>query len=435
MNTLIIGGMGGFGNFYAKLLNENKFNIFIDDLFENEEEKEKCKKRGFKVFEGDYSKIDLVIISAPNIVAPKIVGELGKKIKNGKGKAIIDFCSVKSFVVPELKKLEKKGFELASLHPMHGPRVSSIKGYPVVFIPINVGGKIEKIKDFFKKEKANLFESNEKEHDKTLSVVQGLTHFSQFVSEKTISDLSINLKKSKNFASPNFELFLSLMSRVVLQNPEMYSQIQTENPFNEEMRKKFVENSVLLDKEAKNQKELKEEIINSAKIFNSLDELLFESDNAVSAIKFVNNTLYENIGKKFLIENISNTHFHYGTIEKIEKGKLFLQEGHKKIEINLSKIRITTKNEMADYKKTNLIERHLDYSFLVPKECDKKIIEKIFAKINNCKTKVIDEFESDKFEKDKKSVTIKVTFFEDDDKERIAKEIEEIINGLKFERR
>ncbi len=434
MNILIIGGYGAFGSFYAKLFKKNKFNVFIKGN-NIDETKEFCEKNGFELFDENYSKINTIIISVPNKIAPSIIKEISNKAV--KGTLICDFCSVKTFVVEELKKLKNMGFELASLHPMHGPRISSIANYPLIIIEIETGKNYEKLINFFINENITLINSTSDEHDKVLSVVQGLTHYSQIVSAETIKEIGVDLKKTKEFSSPNFELFISLMSRVLLQNPALYSQIQTENPFNLEMREIFSNKANELKEIAKdgNNKEIENEILKSSEIFNSTDNILINSDLAVSALKFVENTLREHIGKKFLVENISTHNFHYGVIMEVNNKEVKIDEGKIKISIAISKIRLTTKKEMFNWKKNNILEKHLDYSFFIPKSTTCDFIANIFNNLKIAKFVCIDEFENDKFPDDKKSITLRANFFSDDDKEKINDKINQTITGLGFEKR
>lgn len=428
---LIIGGSGAFGGFYANLFKKNKFEVFIKGP-NKEHTKEFCEENGFNFFEDDYTKIDIIIISVPNKTAPEIVKEISKKAK--KGTLICDFCSVKSFVVPELEKLKGNGFELASIHPMHGPRVTSISRYPVITIEIETGEKYKTLINFFKEKDASLVDSSYIEHDKTLAIVQGLTHYAQIVSAETIKESGISLMRLKEFSSPNFDLFISLISRVLLQNPSLYAQIQTENPFNEEIREIFFKKSEFLNEFATNSdcEKIEKEIIESSKIFDSIDNVLYNSDLAVSALKFIENTLKENIGKKFLVENVSKHHFHYGIITEVNSKELKINEGKVTTSISLNKIRLTTKNEMFEWKKNNLLEKHLDYSFLIPKQTSKEFIIKLFNNLRIAKFICIDEFENDGFPENKKSITLRANFFIDDDKEAINSLINKTINELGF---
>lgn len=431
MNTLILGGCGAFGSFYAKMLKKRKFNVFIKDL-DDDFTKKFCEDNGFNFFDENYSKIDLIIISVPNKTAPIIVKEISKKAK--KGTLICDFCSVKSSVFLELEKLIGKGFELASIHPMHGPRISSISQYSVIIIPIEVGEKFENLINFFKQEKASLIKSNPIEHDKILAIVQGLTHYSQIISAKLIKENEFSLHRLREFGSPNFDLFITLISRVLLQNPTLYAQIQTENPFNLEMRKQFLENVILLNKisEEKNNECLEKEIINSGEIFNNLENILINSDLAISALKFIEGTLKENLGKKFIIQNIVTNNFHYGIITEVNSKEVKINEGKVITTINLNKIRLVTKKEKMEWKKNNILEKHLDYSFLIPKQTSSEFIIKIFDDLRIAKFVCIDEFEHKNFPENKKSITLRANFFVDDNKEEINNIINKTINELGF---
>jgi prephenate dehydrogenase len=434
MNVAIIGGIGSFGLFYAKLFMKQGFNVFLNDVDESACKKF-CESSKCSFFSLDeISKMDIVIVSVPNSVASKVISDIISKL--GDNTLLIDFCSVKSIVIPTLKKIKNKTIEIVSVHPMHGPRVSSIENYPIIYIPVVKGKKFEVIKDLFKKENANLIMSDLEEHDKILSLVQGLTHYSGFITAKTIKDLGINLKKAQNFSSPNFELLLSNISRIILQNPQMYSQIQTENPYNEQMRKLFSKNTLILEEKAKQgPKELEKEVIDSAKIFNSMDTVLIKSDLAVSSLKFIQNTISENVGNEFLVENIYDDKFHYGVIKKVDSHKVVILERKKETTLRLSKIRLTTKKEMKDWKTNHILEKHLDHSFFVPKKYNKKHIFNAFSKITHSKLEIIDEFESDKFPENMLSITLRIHFFENDDKKEINKEFIELTDSLGIKRR
>ena len=285
LKVLIIGGTGDFGCFYAELFKEEGFEVAISSRNEKEGKKF-CKKHGFE-FSTDPSVFDVVILSVPNKAAPELAAEVLVSMKPNA--LFVDFCSVKTRIVPVLENFKGKGLELASLHPMHGPRIGSISGYPVALIEIEPGEKLKTIKKFFTNRGANIIQTTAKEHDEILATVQGLTHYSQFVSAAVLREMKTDIKKTKEFSSPNYSLFLSLLSRVVLQNPELYCQIQTENPYNEKMREVFSKSAQNLERICKDKtcNELEKEIILDAQEFEDPEEMLLASDVAVSALKNV----------------------------------------------------------------------------------------------------------------------------------------------------
>jgi len=282
MKILIIGGTGAFGAFYAKLFYGAGFEIGISSRSE-EKGKAFCKENNY-VFSNSPKGYDIVIISVPNESAPKNVELISQEIDDET--LIVDFCSVKSHIVPKLETLKEKNIEIASIHPMHGPRVKNLKDIPIVFIPIKTGKNYNVLKEFFKGKSERVFESNMLEHDTILSVVQGLTHYTQFVASNVLAEMNLDLEKTMKFASPNYSLFLSLASRVMIQNPEMYSQIQIENPYNEKMREIFLQKAKELGEICKSgEKELEKNITKTKKIFKDPEKLLSKSDKMTEVIE------------------------------------------------------------------------------------------------------------------------------------------------------
>ena len=433
MKLLIIGGLGDFGRFYAKKFKENGFDVFLSSRDE-ELGKKVCEENGYG-FSNDPSDFDVVVLSVPNQIAPKIAAQTIPKMK--KGALFIDFCSVKTLIFAEEKKFVNNGVEILSIHPMHGPRVPNLLGYPVVFIPIEEREKSVIIREFFSDQGAKIIESNPEEHDKILSVVQGLTHYSQFVCAAVLRELGYDIKETMKFSSPNYSLFLSLLSRVVLQNPELYCQIQVENPYNREIRALFTKNSEVLEKLCNSNScgLLQKEILLDGHAFKDPEVMLLESDRAVNALKYMVNTLSAHLGGKFLVENVITKSFHYGVLVKAGADEIVLNEGRNNVVIATPKIRLTTKEEMRLWKEKNLSQRYLDFSFIVPAECDPKIIKLAFSTIREVKFDMIDEYAGDKLPKGMKSVTFRANFFTDDNAEKINANIVEIIDGLGFKLR
>jgi prephenate dehydrogenase len=275
MKILIVGGTGDFGAFYAKLFKEEGHKVGISSRSE-EKGKKFCEENNF-TFSNSPKGYDIVILSVPNESAPKNVEDIIPLLDEGA--LLVDLCSVKSHIVPILKNFKDKNIELASIHPMHGPRVKSLKEIPIVFIPIKAGEKYNLLKKFFKSKSDRVFDSNMIEHDKILSIVQGLTHYTQFVASNVLAELNLDLEKTLKFASPNYSLFISLATRVMVQNPQLYSQIQLENPNNESVRELFSKKSNELEEICKGGKKVLEENITKTKeVFKNSEKLLLKSD-------------------------------------------------------------------------------------------------------------------------------------------------------------
>lgn len=433
MRVLVVGGAGKFGSFYAKLLAENGFEIGICD--ENKTAGQNfCKGHGFKWVgkDSDLKGFDIVIVSVPNNVALDVIKEIGPKL--GKGALLFDFCSVKTPVVKELQKLSKLKIELASIHPLHGPRVKSIAGYPVICINIKEGKKLKAIEDFFTKNGAEFFFATTETHDQILSITQGLTHYTQFVSAAVLKELNVDLKDSTKFGPPNYRLFLSLMSRVIVQDPELYAQIQLSNPANERVWSLFRKQAVELEKICKKHdvKVLERKIIDCAQQFKEHETFLIESDRLVNAINYFIEAIRQRIGKMLLVENLQTGNFHYGKVESLLEQHLIMEEHGKKTRLALNHIRLASKKEFEEWRDKNLRQKHFDYSFLVPKECEKETIQACLSHFKGANAKILEEYESKKLPKGKKSITARVSFFEDSEPKQVDQKIRKTIKELGF---
>ena len=436
MKMLVVGGAGDFGSFYAKLFARNGLDVSINDTSEGAAKKI-CEEHKLKLVTDlrQVKDFEMVLISVPNKDAGNAIKKFSKLMK--KDSLLAEVCSVKTPIEKELFQSAKRGLEVLSLHPMHGPRVENIRGQSIAVIFVKKGKKSEELLKVFEKEGATLVETNAKEHDKMLAVVQGLTHFSQFVAAATLKEMAADLKKTNKLSTPNHNLFLSLVSRVVLQNPDIYSEIQLANPMNKKVRKAFVKSAKELAKicEKKDPKLLAKKIIESAQQFKEGELFLIESDRAVAAQKHINDLIHRNVGNKFLVENLLNHSMHYGTIKSLTPHDLTIKEHNHETKLALQKIRITTKQEMKEWKEKHLQKKTLDFSFLVPKNAKNEAIVNALSKTLKHSFEIIDEYSGVKIPEGKKSITVRATIFEDDDKESVNSKTLETIKGLGYEQR
>ncbi|MFA5931644.1 MAG: prephenate dehydrogenase/arogenate dehydrogenase family protein [archaeon] len=434
MKMLIIGGAGAFGSFYAKLFLRNDFEVSINDVSEAAAKKV-CDEHKLNLVTDlkQAKEFDIVIVSVPNSDAPVVINKVSKIMK--KDSLLIDLCSVKTPLEEELNKAAKLGLEVVSLHPMHGPRIGCISGQSIAIIKIGKGELAKQIINALEKEGAELFNTTIKEHDEILSIVQGLTHYSQFVCATTLKELEVDQKRTLHLASPNYTLLVSLISRVVLQNPEIYSEIQLSNPLNEKVRTAFIKSAKEIDEIcSKNDKKLlAKKIVEIAQQFKEGEMLLVESDKAVASQTHTINTLKAKIGKRFLVENLATHSIHYGIIKSVEHNELTLIENTHETKISIHKIGLISKEDTIAWKEKNLLKKHLDFSFLVPKCADSKILLRTFSFVKEANFELIDEFCGNKLPEGKKSITVKATFFEDENKELISAKVKETISGFCFE--
>jgi len=262
----IIGGSKGLGNWIAYFFKNEGFFVCYNDLIKNKELEDKNIK--FKSKEELIKESDIIILAVPinkmTSVLEEIFPYLNKYSKEFNKKLLIEICSVKKEIIKKFKDLNSKNkalFSFLSLHPMFGPGLKDVKGQTVLFnYSFNLNNKeVEKIKHFLTKKGFSVFDLDYKKHDKIMALIQGLNHFNIFVSAKVLKEIAeenkISIKELKNYASPSYSIFISFFTRYVLQNEELYSDIQVSNDYNKEVIKKFLkianELSILVSKKDK----------------------------------------------------------------------------------------------------------------------------------------------------------------------------------------
>ncbi|MBT3464147.1 prephenate dehydrogenase/arogenate dehydrogenase family protein [archaeon] len=208
----IIGGNGSMGKWFSNFFSNLGHDVIISDL-------------GTKLSNKDVvEQSDVIIISLPMQIAPKIVKEISKFTKENQ--LIIDITALKEEIVEKLLKTKS---EIVSIHPLYGPSLKSISGQTVVVCDVRTdkwNGWIEKI---LKKEGAKIKEATPKKHDKMMSVIQGLTHFSLISLGHALKELDIDIDESLQYTSPIYKIRLEMVGRILNQNPVVYSDIAINN--------------------------------------------------------------------------------------------------------------------------------------------------------------------------------------------------------------
>lgn len=228
----IIGGTGKFGRHMGEMLQED--NEILISGSSPESAAKVAEEYGWK--SGRSQEIvadsDIVIFSAPISLTTDIIEKVAPEAPDD---ALL--CDVTSVKEKPCKAMEKHGAEILGMHPMYAPS-NPPRGQNVVLCPVR-GKKWTMMEEFWIEKDANVHIATPEEHDKAMSVVQGLTHFTELVFAQTLSKIDHPEEKTEDFASPIYRIIRDLTGRMLNQQAELYSSIQTENSRNEEVRKLF----------------------------------------------------------------------------------------------------------------------------------------------------------------------------------------------------
>jgi prephenate dehydrogenase len=170
---------------------------------------------------------DLVIVSVPIRDTVKVIEEVAPVMS--RDQLLCDFTSLK--VKPVEAMLASKA-SVIGLHPMFGPTVGSLKHQTIIVCPARTDEKhLHDLLAIFRSEEAECTITTPEQHDRMMAVVQGLTHFVTLTMADSVRRLGVDIEKTQAFTSPVYQIELSLVGRLLSQDPALYADILQQNPY------------------------------------------------------------------------------------------------------------------------------------------------------------------------------------------------------------
>ncbi|WP_456472466.1 prephenate dehydrogenase [Methanocaldococcus sp.] len=428
MKVSIIGGTDGLGKWIAKFLKSRGFDVIVTgrDVAKG---KRVEKELGVRFLNNNVEAAklgDIVIISVPINITERVIKEVAPHVREGS--LLMDVTSIKEIPAKAMEKYAKEGVTVIPTHPMFGPTAPSLERQVVILTPSEKHKKsewFEKLYNFLKREGARVYILKPEEHDRIMAIVQGLTHFSIISLASTLKELNVDIKKSRRFASPVYELILSLIGRIIGQNPYLYADIQMFNPRIEEIHNTFIGECKKISELVKNKdregfvKIMKE----AAKHFGSEAKRgAYYSDKAIFALTNEIERLKKHIGKEIAVKNIDSENIHIGVLDKVEGDYLILKKNNRLERFNI--LRTEVFYNVKEIKEKIYPKRFFDISILFNKDVDEKIIERLLK--NMFDLDIIDIYNLNS----KKSVTFRLYGFDKDELKEKEREFLEVIKNI-----
>ena len=211
----IIGGTGKMGRLFATVFEKAGYEVLVSG-------------RKTAITAADIAQqCDIVIVSVPIRDTVKVISEIAPLMRPGQ--LLCDFTSLK---VRPVEAMLQSGADVIGLHPMFGPTVKSISRQTIIVCPARADkAQVAGLVAVFEQQGAICTIATPEEHDRIVAVVQGLTHFVTLCMADTVRRLGIDLIKTGQFESPVYQIELSLVGRLLSQDPALYADILQQNPY------------------------------------------------------------------------------------------------------------------------------------------------------------------------------------------------------------
>jgi len=237
MRVTIIGGAGRMGRWLVYYFSSKGYEIIISDL-KLEKAKALAETAGVKLARNNVEAVkdaDLIVVSTPIQVTPKVINEIKPYVKEGA--IVTEISSLKSNVVETMAKIAELSVRPLSIHPLFGPGAQKLAGKKIAVIPIvNSDAEMKLAKELFPE--AEIIAAGAEEHDRAMGLSLSLTHFINIVFASIVGEEDI--ETLKRLGGTTFTLQLTLAESVMTEEPALHVAIQMENEYASQCLDKFL---------------------------------------------------------------------------------------------------------------------------------------------------------------------------------------------------
>ena len=381
----------------------------------------------------DADAYDVVVVAVPIEVTPDVIEEVASHMSDG---LLMDVTSVKEEPI-EAMRAAPEDVEILGTHPMFGPTVRSMRGQTVIVVRERVGELTERVVETFYEAGANVQETTAREHDEMMSVVQGLTHYSLVSIGGALERLDFDVEDSRRFMSPVYEIVLDFVGRVLNQNPELYADIQMNQPVGDVHDALIETAEELADAVERGDNGAFEDVmLDAASHYGDTKSALRRSDKLIEANVREYEELHASVGEQRVLRHVYSGNVHAGVVRDVEGRTVVLE---KKNGGEASTIRLKTENVellsdagAREWKEKNLRRRKRDVSAAFPTELDEGVLTRIVEKCHDdiLSATVVDVYDGDAVPEGWTSYTVRLEVLDDGEVDTAVETTQETLEGM-----
>jgi len=211
----IIGGTGKMGALFSAVFERAGYEVRV------------CGRRSSPRCREIIGDSGIVMVSVPIRETIPVIREIAPLL--GPGQLLCDLTSLKAGPVGAMLASRAS---VIGLHPMFGPTVRSLAGQTIIATPARASEEtLASFLSVFEREGARITCTTPEAHDRMMAVVQGLTHCVTLTVAETMRRLDMDPEETMPFRSPVYQIEMGLVGRLLSQDPDLYGDMITMNPF------------------------------------------------------------------------------------------------------------------------------------------------------------------------------------------------------------
>jgi len=220
----IIGGSGNMGRWFEDFFKEAGHSVLI------------AGRKTALTYAQLARQSDVVVLSVPVSAVESVCREIGPIL--GPSQLLMDICSLKESVLKTMLAIPSA--QVVGTHPLFGPATENLQGQNIIICPGRGTDRLKWLEDVFQAGGAVLTRMDPIEHDRSMAVVQGLTHFLTITLGRTLQKLNLKPQDALKVSTPVFRTQLDLVGRLFAQDLELYQDLIRNNPHVEATLRTFL---------------------------------------------------------------------------------------------------------------------------------------------------------------------------------------------------
>jgi len=283
---LILGINGGFGALFSRLLTSRGISVIGADLADQAGAGVRCDRyiscdleTPSNELKGLASHSDTLLFCVPEqtlVAGLRVFADIAAP-----GSLFVDTLSIKTPVATIVSD-RRNDVQHLSINPMFAPDIG-FSHQNVAAVPLVGGDKCDEFADYMRDWGAKVISMDVVTHDRQTAITQALTHAVTIAFGDCLSRLDYDAEKAWSISAPPHRLLMTLYTRILSKDPDVYWEIQADNPYASEARMSLIQ--ALQDIES----------ISQNRDRNAFQRIVMSGKSAIGAILPTLNSLTEKI--------------------------------------------------------------------------------------------------------------------------------------------
>jgi chorismate mutase / prephenate dehydrogenase len=222
-SALVIGGAGKMGGWFSEFLASQGFRVVIADPSRSVPGFEKLDAWASSPLD-----FDLIVVATPLAIGNQVLQQLAERRPRG---VVFDIGSLKTPLRQGLQSLRDAGCQVTSVHPMFGPDTELLSGRHVIFVDLGSSTALALAQDLFAATMAEQVTMSLDEHDRLIAYVLGLSHALNIAFFTALAGSGEAAPRLAQLSSTTYDAQVDVATRVSVDNPELYFEIQSLNEY------------------------------------------------------------------------------------------------------------------------------------------------------------------------------------------------------------